>query len=137
MKLLDNNGFIKIEFHELKYDDSQYVEILMYFNLKGIGWGVVGNQYFSLSSIKNIAVNLEQILIGGIPEYHISDNDPDLIPKPFYWIDVSRTDEGYLFHIKIHDCIDDYIEVTEIVTMEKLITIQEEFKETYNRLIDI
>ena len=132
MVFRDKKGFIRIEFEDSAYDVPQgYVEICLDFSLEDVGWGVVGSHYFSISAIENLSENLRFLLDGKVEEYHISEDDPELIPKPFYWLDFQRKGDKYLAHIKIHDCLMEYIEVTETIDKDKLRSIQEECRKAY------
>ena len=116
MIFTDNSGFISVEFENSDlYVPQGYVEICLDFSIVGAGWGVVGGHYFSFKAIENMTYNLKLLLDGKVDEYHISEDDPKLIPKPFYWLDFQRKGDKYLTHIKIHDCLMEYIEVNIVM----------------------
>ncbi len=131
MVLEDEKGYISIEFLHLSYSDSKYVEIDFCFNIESVGWGVVGDTYFSLDAIKAFSEQMALIVRGEADQFYYSDNTPYLIPKPFYWFEINRIGHRFKVHLKIHDNLEDYIEVTEIIDLDKLESFQTEFHDAY------
>ncbi len=129
MILVDKEEYIEISFVKRSYEDRNYVEICLSFSMEDVGWGVTEG-YFSLSSIKAISDNLDQMIKGIVKECHVVDPLSEAI-TPFYWLDVTRRDDGYDVHLKIHDCLEDYIEITEIVDESKLKSFQIECQKAY------
>ncbi|MBE5969451.1 MAG: hypothetical protein E7242_04385 [Lachnospiraceae bacterium] len=68
--------------------------------------------------------NFDKILKRKSNEFHISEDE-------FYWIDIISVSGGFEAHIKIHDCLDDYIELTEIIDESRLRSFKEECKKAY------
>lgn len=132
MLIKGDEEFIEITFDIVEdgFDDAPdgYKEITLDFSMKDVGWGVVGAVYFSDIAINNIYLMFKDILNGKIKEMHYSENSPHLIPKPFYWLDIIREDDEYLVHIKIHDCLEDYIELSEKVNKDRINEYIEEFE---------
>ena len=129
MWLISGEDCLEIRFDVYEPGEYEYVEISFRFEMEKVGWGAVGDSYFSTKAIAEISVALEKISRHEIKEFHYSDIDPHLIPKPFYWLDIERIDDNNTsFYLKIHDCLDDYIDIKEIVTEEKMCEIRDEFK---------
>ena len=128
MRLENDKEFIEISFDD-EYVFKNYIEICLNFTIEGSGWGVVSDHYFTLEAVKTFSENLSLLINNKIDEFHYSDNEPKLIPKPFYWFDIKRVEDGYDTHIKIHDCLMEYIEISEIINLNKLSVIQKEFSE--------
>ncbi|MCR5092792.1 MAG: hypothetical protein K6B72_02350 [Lachnospiraceae bacterium] len=128
MRLEDGTGYISIEFSDRLYHDGEHLEVFLNFSIEGVGWGVVLDHYFSFKAIRAFSENLDRLIKGEEDEFHYSEDDPELIPKPFYWFDIKRKGAVFETHLKIHDCLDDYIEVTENVSAQKLKAFQKEFE---------
>ncbi len=133
MKCVDEEGFIEIECEHVSYTNRDYVEIFFSFSREEVGNGGVSYVFFSLNAIKAFADNLDLMLKGEADEFHISDYNLDCLDIPFYWFDVKRVEDGFEAHLKINDCLEKYIEITEVIDKSKLTEIQNECQEAYEK----
>ena len=80
---------------------------------------------------------LRLLLDNKTDELHYSDDCLEFKVKHFYWIDILRKEREYELHIKIHDCLEEYIEFTEMVDTSRIVDIKDEFEKIQSIIDDI
>lgn len=139
MRIENNNNWIEIEFicyviesvcHVADiFDESNSVEIDFNFDVEDVGWGCVGDEYFHTKDIKALSEGFLKILYNETSEFVYSGDYTykQLSNNPFYIFSLKRINEEINFELKIHDRLDDYITVLEVMSVARFKEIVDEF----------
>lgn len=141
MKLENDQGWIKIEFvcyapdsvcrSSNLTDEKNCVEIDFNFDITGSGWGCVGDEYFITSDIQELSNGFQNILCNNRDKFIYSGNYPylSLSPNPFYTFFVERKNDEIKIKLKIHDRLDAYVSVEQLMPIDDFKKIADEFLE--------
>lgn len=139
MRIENGDDWINIEFDcyaneygfipaNLK-DVQNSVSIEFDFYVQGVGWGEVEGEHFFTKDIlalfKGFASvrSKENIRFSYSGEFSCGSS----YDQPFYVFLVDRQGDVITFTLKIHDCLMDYIQVTERMTLSRFEEIVDEF----------
>ncbi len=113
-------------------DEDNCVEILISFDLGDEGWGCAGDEFFYTRDIKALAEGFSRVFFGACNSFTYSAGYPYRGPssEPFYTFYLNREHDQILVSLTIHDCLSEYITVTETMGLSRLESIVRELKIT-------
>ena len=145
MKIENGENYINIEFCCYANEDlfipanlkdiQNSVSIDFDFYVQEVGWGEAGGQHFFTKDIlalfKGFAsvYSKENIRFSYSGEFSCGSS----YDEPFYAFLVDRQDDIITFTLKIHDCLIEYIQVTERMTVSRFEEIVNEFEKAVKR----
>ena len=141
MKIENSPSWIEIEFICYAEDDiirssnlfeeKNCVKIDFNFNVADVGWGFVWDEYFTTADIYALSNGFQKVLSNTLVDFSYSGNYPyeSLTPNPFYTFFIKRRNDNVEFKLKIHDRLEDYISVTQVMSVSCFEKIADEFLE--------
>ena len=144
MKLKNNSDWIRIDFLQCA-STSEYlrstlkniencIEIILDFEIEEVGWGMVGDEYFTTLDIRNISAGLNNIYNGKSHHFNYSADFPyECSYELFYTINVSRVKNKVDVELVIFDGLNDYIKINEKMELLQFHEIVKEFEEVTKR----
>ena len=120
-------------FRDLKdIKNSVSIEYTCY--VRGTGWGVVGGEHFFTKDILTLFEGFSYVLSNENTHFsHSGEFSHPSSDEPFYTFLVERQDDTITFTLKIHDCLEDYIQVAESMTVPHFKEIVDEFENAAKR----